>query len=105
MFSRKEAIVLFGELDVWRAEHKKREFYVSEIATSKTNYLAFSAASSTFQVLWNTDEAPVLREWLHSLPELIRGALIWWMLTPGFSLAILNTQSACGYWPFHRKVN
>lgn len=94
--TREQVAVWFGELDVRRAETRGLEYYVERIASPKLHYLAFAAALLRCDACWREDGFA----WVRSLPEFLRGALIWWMRVPQFSALVFHRQKRQGYWPF-----
>ncbi|GEM_PF-6274550 len=103
--SRVEALQMFGELDVHRAERRGLEFYVDRTASPKVHYLAFASALLQCWVRWKMEGPVGVGHWLPSLPEHLRGALFWWMRFPHFSQMVLKRQKAKGHWPFDEKVS
>ncbi|MCB9638982.1 MAG: hypothetical protein H6727_08790 [Myxococcales bacterium] len=103
--SRSEAIQLFGELDVHRAERRGIDFYVNRTAAPKVHYLAFASALLQCWMRWKVEGPSGLQLLLPSLPEHLRGALFWWMRIPHFSRLVLKQQKAKGHWPFDEKVS
>lgn len=100
MCTRTEAIQLFGDFDVWRAERYGMAYYANHIASSKAHYLAFTGAQLQCYAKWSEAERPELRDWLASLPVLLRGALVWWLLEPQFVRIVLSIQREAGCWPY-----
>jgi hypothetical protein len=103
--SRAEAIQIFGEIDVYRAERRGMEFYIDRTASPKIHYLAFAGALLQCWIRWKREGAEGLHSWLPSLPEHMRGALFWWMRIPHFMVLVLKRQKSKGYWPFDKQAS
>jgi hypothetical protein len=102
LLSREMLEQWFGELDVLRSLRRGADFYIQQIAQSKTNYLAFGA--TLLQWISRREQPETLSNWLHTLPEILRGALVWWMTLPDFVSRILRRQRQQGYWPFDKNL-
>jgi hypothetical protein len=101
--SRERAVELFGELDVVRAERRGIDYYVSSVASPKVHYLAFAAVLLQYQMRISEDQLESVQQWLGSLPELLRGALIWWLQCSHFLESVLKVQRHHGHWPFEDR--
>lgn len=101
--SREKLIEIFGELDVRRAEVRGVEHYIAKIASPKAHYLAFAAMLLQYHKRTGKDTQESVRTWLGSLPEFLRGSLIWWHKQTHFVEKVLRRQRHKGHWPYGKK--